>query len=36
MVLLLMGNVLQIFIWALLYRMLGAFPDLETAAYFSA
>jgi len=35
MVLLMLGNVLQILIWALLYRAMGAFPDLETAAYFS-
>jgi len=35
MVLLMLGNVLQILIWALLYRALDAFPDLETAAYFS-
>ena len=35
MVLLMLGNVLQILMWALLYRALGAFPDLETAAYFS-
>ena len=35
MVLLMLGNVLQILIWALLYRGLNAFPDLETAFYFS-
>jgi hypothetical protein len=35
MVVLMVGNVLQILIWALLYWMNGAFPDLETATYFS-
>ena len=35
MILLMLGNIIQIAVWALLYRMLGAFEDLETAAYFS-
>lgn len=35
MVVLMLGNVVQIVIWALLYRIVGAFKDFETAAYFS-
>ena len=29
------GNIVQIAFWALLYRLLGAFADFETAMYFS-
>ena len=29
------GNIVQVAFWALLYRLLGAFPDFETAMYFS-
>lgn len=29
------GTLVQILIWALLYRLIGAFEDFETAAYFS-
>lgn len=32
---LMLGNVVQIAIWALLYRVLGSFADWETALYFS-
>jgi hypothetical protein len=35
MILLMLGNVLQILIWALVYQLLDAFQDFETAAYFS-
>lgn len=35
MVVLMMGNIVQIAFWALLYRLLGAFADFETAMYFS-
>jgi hypothetical protein len=35
MTILTLGIVVQIGIWALLYRALGAFEDLETATYFS-
>jgi hypothetical protein len=35
MILLMIGNVIQITIWALLYRTLGALGDFETALYFS-
>jgi len=35
MVVLMLGNVLQILIWALLYWSMGAFETLEIAAYFS-
>lgn len=35
MILLMLGNIVQIAFWALLYRVLGAFEDFETAAYFS-
>ena len=30
-----MGNIVQVALWALLYRLLGALPDFETAMYFS-
>ncbi|WP_332658787.1 ion channel [Brevundimonas sp.] len=36
MVCLMVGTLIQILIWALLYRSIGAFQDFETAAYFSA
>ena len=32
---LMMGNIIQVAFWAVLYRLLGAFPDFETAMYFS-
>jgi Ion channel len=35
MLVLMLGNIVQIAIWALLYRLLGAFPEFETAMYFS-
>lgn len=35
MLLLMMGNIVQVAFWALLYRLLGAFADFETAMYFS-
>jgi hypothetical protein len=35
MIVLMLGNVIQIAIWALLYRALGALGDWETALYFS-
>jgi hypothetical protein len=35
MVILMLGIVIQIGIWAVLYRALGGFEDLETATYFS-
>jgi hypothetical protein len=35
MILLMLGNIVQIAFWALLYRALGAFEDFETAMYFS-
>jgi hypothetical protein len=35
MILLMLGNILQIAFWALLYTALGAFEDFETALYFS-
>ena len=35
MIVLMFGNVIQVAIWALLYRVLGAFSDYETAMYFS-
>ena len=35
MVVLMIGNIIQIAFWALLYRLLGAFEDIETAMYFS-
>ena len=35
MVVLMVGNIVQIAIWALLYRLVGAIPDFETAVYFS-
>ena len=35
MVVLMAGNIVQIAFWALLYKLLGAFEDFETAMYFS-
>lgn len=35
MVLLMAGVILQITIWAMLYRLLGLLADFETALYFS-
>ncbi|MBY5400722.1 MAG: potassium channel family protein [Rhizobium sp.] len=35
MIVLMLGNILQVAFWALLYRVLGAFEDFETAMYFS-
>ena len=32
---LMLGNIVQVAFWALLYTALGAFADFETAAYFS-
>lgn len=36
MIVLMLGNILQVAFWALLYRALGAFEDFETAMYFRA
>jgi hypothetical protein len=35
MIILMLGNVLQVAFWALLYSALGAFEDFEAAMYFS-
>jgi hypothetical protein len=35
MLVLMIGNIVQVAFWALLYRLLGAFGDFETAMYFS-
>lgn len=35
MIVLMVGNIVQVAFWALLYRVLGAFEDFETAMYFS-
>lgn len=35
MILLMVGNIVQVAFWALLYRVLGAFDNFETAMYFS-
>ena len=35
MVVLMIGNIVQVAFWALLYKLLGAFEDFETAMYFS-
>ncbi len=35
MLLLMIGNIIQVAFWASLYRLLGAFADFETAMYFS-
>jgi hypothetical protein len=35
MLVLMLGNIVQILVWALLYQQFDAFADLETAIYFS-
>lgn len=35
MIVLMLGNVVQITLWALIYRGLGAFEEMQTAWYFS-
>ena len=35
MIVLMLGNIVQVAFWAPLYRVLGAFEDFETALYFS-
>ena len=35
MIVLMLGNIVQVAFWALLYSALGAFEDFETAVYFS-
>jgi len=35
MIVLMIGNVIQVAFWALLYSALGAFEDFEAAMYFS-
>ena len=35
MVLLMLGTIVQVVFWALIYAALGAFEDFETAVYFS-
>jgi hypothetical protein len=35
MIVLMLGNIFQVAFWAVLYRVLGAFEDFETAMYFS-
>ena len=35
MIMLMIGNIIQVAFWALLYRLLGAVEDFETAMYFS-
>jgi hypothetical protein len=35
MIVLMVGNIVQVAFWALLYSTLGAFEDFETAMYFS-
>ena len=35
MIVLMIGNIVQVAFWALLYSLLGAFEDFETAMYFS-
>lgn len=35
MIMLMLGNVVQIAFWAVLYRVLGGFDEFETAVYFS-
>lgn len=36
MIILVIGNLAQVGIWALLFRLLGEFPDFNTAFYHSA
>ena len=35
MIVLMLGNIIQVAFWGLLYRVLGAFDEFETAMYFS-
>jgi hypothetical protein len=35
MIVLMIGNIVQVVVWALLYSALGAFEDFQTAVYFS-
>ncbi|SFI64759.1 Ion channel [Phyllobacterium sp. CL33Tsu] len=35
MAVLMIGNIVQVAFWAVLYRLVGAFADFETAMYFS-
>lgn len=35
MILLMLGNILQVMCWALFYIVLGSFDDFEAAVYFS-
>ena len=35
MIVLMLGNIVQIAFWAALYRVFGGFDDFETAVYFS-
>jgi hypothetical protein len=35
MIVMMVGNIVQVAFWALLYSALGAFEDFETAIYFS-
>src|SRR4051812_21376115 len=35
MIVLMIGNIVQIAFWALLYSLFGAFEDFTTAVYFS-
>ena len=35
MIVLMIGNIIQVVFWAFLYSSLGAFEDFETALYFS-
>ena len=34
-ILLMLGILVQVLVWATLYRLAGRFPDIETAFYFS-
>jgi hypothetical protein len=36
MIVLMIGNIVQVAFWDSLYRLLGAFPEFETAMYFRA
>jgi hypothetical protein len=36
MIVLMLGNIVQIVFWALIYSALGAFEDFETAIIFRA
>ena len=35
MIVLMIGNIVQVAFWALFYRLFGAFADFQTAMYFS-